>query len=95
MASSKTGYNNVMSTYTEATRLFARCALVAFYNYGNTIMVLNNALPLPPGGSISFDGEKDEMDTSVYTVSFDQSNVVSPAVPQNGCLYIQKFYNID
>lgn len=62
-------FNDIVSVYDNKI-LESNCNEVAFINMGTTAALLNYVLPLGAGQSISFDGKKDEMDTTRYNISF-------------------------
>jgi hypothetical protein len=78
-------YNNFYNVTVQNTRLQANCAEVAIVNIGTATVTINGALPLLTGESISFDGKKGEMDTTVYTFLFG-SGVMN-------AVFIRKYYN--
>jgi hypothetical protein len=48
----------------------ADCAEIAFINLGTTTVTLNNVFPIVAGASIAFNGNENEIDTTMYQVSF-------------------------
>jgi len=46
------------------------CADITFFNSGLSVITLNNALTLPAGSSISFTANNNEIDKTIYRISF-------------------------
>jgi archaellum component FlaF (FlaF/FlaG flagellin family) len=46
------------------------CNDITFYNSGGVNLTLNSSLVLTPGASISFSGNEQEIDTTIYTWVF-------------------------
>lgn len=47
------------------------CADITFINSGTSTVVLNNALRIPSGQSITITANKDEIDRTIYNFFFD------------------------
>lgn len=79
------GYNINISSQVQSTPVASNCAEIAFINFGATTVVINNGLPLAPGASVSFNGNQNELDTTIYTLTF-------PPTGNNNCVVIRKYY---
>ena len=56
--------------YKENGSVRSDCSDITFYNSGNSFLTINGALPLAPGQSISFNGNYNEIDRTIYYYSF-------------------------
>jgi hypothetical protein len=63
-------YINDLLNYSQATAVRSDCNAITFFNQGTTVVRLNNAIPIPPGGSISFAGNYNEIDRTIYNITF-------------------------
>lgn len=66
----KIPYTNVPNQYTEANTFSADCAQITITNDGTSNMFLNGIL-FPPGVGISFSGNSNEEDETIYKIRFD------------------------
>jgi hypothetical protein len=60
--------------YTAAQSVRSDCADITFYNTGFDNVILNSALTLTPGQSISFSANANEIDRTIYNFSFSGIN---------------------
>lgn len=65
-----TNYKIDVLNYFENGQVRSDCSDITFYNTGTTVITLNNALPLQPGQSITFNANNNEIDRTIYTYSF-------------------------
>lgn len=56
------------------------CADITFINSGTSTIILNNALSLPSGQSISITANNDEIDRTIYTYTFQGAGTNSLVV---------------
>lgn len=61
------------------------CAEITFINSGTANVVINSALTLVPGQSLSIQGNNFEIDRTSYQIAFAQTGISS-------LTYIRKFY---
>jgi len=50
------------------------CADITFLNLGGSVVTINSALQLQQGSSITFSANANEIDRTIYTVSFSQAS---------------------
>ena len=56
--------------YNYSYQVRSDCNDITFYNSGGVNITLNSSLVLNPGASISFSGNEQEIDTTIYTWTF-------------------------
>lgn len=57
-------------TYQNATQFNSDCSDITFVNNGASSCIINNDLILPPLASISINCQDNEIDTTIYQISF-------------------------
>jgi hypothetical protein len=62
---------DVLNLIEQAGSVRSDCGDITFYNAGTSIVVINSALRLTPGNSITITANKDEIDRTIYTYFFD------------------------
>ena len=65
----------------------SQCADITFFNAGTSNVLVNKALPIFPGGSITFSANEGEMDMTVYNFNFTSAGV-------NNLIVCRKIYII-
>ena len=65
--------------------VFSNCADITFFNAGTSNVLLNKALPIFPGGSITFSANNDELDKTIYNFAFTTAGF-------NNFIVIRKIY---
>ena len=60
--------------YTAAQSVRSDCADITFYCTGNANAVINSAVTLTPGQSISFSANAGEIDRTIYNFTFGAGN---------------------
>lgn len=78
-------YYNDMVQYTKPTQIVSQCAEISFINTGTSTMIING-ISFLPGNGIAFDGNANELDTTLYTLMFSGAG-------QNICFVVRKCYN--
>ena len=63
------------------------CADITFYNQGDTIIKLNQAITISPGNSVSFNANENEVDRTIYNFQFDLTTGTT-----NQLVIIRKIY---
>lgn len=63
------------------------CAAIAFRNTGTNNLFINNTLMLVPGDNFIVNGNEQEIDETVYNVTFDPVGTGT-----NVCVIARKFY---
>ena len=81
-------YNNTMEVWNRNKEFNSNCAVITFVNQGTSQIIINQSLKLAPGAAVSFDGEKNEKDTTLYRVTF-----VNSGHTENEVCVIKKYYN--
>jgi hypothetical protein len=66
--------------YNASNQVFSNCADITFYNTGTNDATINNGLTLSPGQSIVFSANNDELDTTLYTISFQNNGKLNSLV---------------
>lgn len=80
------GYNNAMTNYNTPGRIESFCNEIAFINQGDSTLIINTAVRVPPGGSFGLDGKQFEKDFTYYNIAFEGGTF-------NDCCVIRKYYN--
>jgi hypothetical protein len=60
--------------YTAAQSVRSDCADITFYNTGNANVIINSAVTLTAGQSISFAANAGELDRTIYDFKFGTGN---------------------
>jgi hypothetical protein len=72
--------------YTKGQSVRSDCADITFYNTGQSNVVINSAVTLTPGQSISFAANANEIDRTLYNFNF--TNTVQPSIAIFRKIYI-------
>lgn len=67
----------------------SNCMDITFINMGTNVVLLNNVVPIAPGASLGFSANFNEVDKSIYTLTFpkDPTNTLT-----NNCIILKKSY---
>ena len=79
-----TYYVDVLN-YNANNSVTSNCADITFFNAGTSNVLVNKALPIFPGGSVTFQANKDELDTTRYDFSFTSAGF-------NNLIVMRKIY---
>lgn len=66
--------------YNASNQVFSNCADITFYNTGTNDATINNGLVLSPGQSIVFSANNDELDTTIYNISFQNNGKLNSLI---------------
>ena len=66
--------------YNASNQVYSNCADITFYNNGTNDATINNVLVLSSGQSIVFSANNDELDTTIYSISFQNNGKLNALV---------------
>lgn len=78
-------YNIDLFQAVQSQQVSSDCAELAFINLGTANVVLNHSVTIPPTAALSFNGNRNEWDRTVYTVTFQGAGTQI-------CIVARKYY---
>jgi len=66
--------------YNNSNQVTSNCADITFFNNGTNDATINNGLVLSPGQSIVFSANNNELDTTIYSISFQNNGKLNALV---------------
>jgi hypothetical protein len=73
-------YNITFATYQQQVQIYSNCSDITFINNGATPCQINDNLTLAPGASLSITCQANEIDTTIYRLSFPSATIVNNSV---------------
>lgn len=67
-------------TYQENNSVLSNCADITFFNQGQEDILINGALTLVAGASVSFNANEGEIDKTIYYFSFANTGLTKQLV---------------